>query len=698
MSAADTPVPLDTPAPQEGPGRARPGWGGEDRQGRGSLGRRSLRAGDARTGGARVRIVRLRGPLLGAVLGWVVSLALLAASSLGLFQSLEWMALDARFLLRARLAPGEREHTVTVIALDERAMRAFGSWPWPRNIQAGVIEFVLEAEPSVLGVAVVYSEFSADARHDRQLAEAFAGEIPVVLAALKEGETELLPQVTFLSRNVSIGHLNAPPDADGIVRRIPLRIETRDGPVSAFAWKMAERLLGRENVPVPPVDGENRFLINYLLRGASPALERSGLAQTIPVTDVIEGRNLERVRGKPAILAVTVPGLGASEERLTALRPLGPVPQAYIHANALAAILEGAHLKSDPAWDVAILLVLGALSGALAFGLRPWWSTLALGGLAAGFGGFALWQFVAEGRVVAVVAPAATLFSLYFSGLWYAHRRAESEARKVRAIFERYVTPEVVRALLSQPGAADLHGGRRQVTVLFADIRGFTAFAEQKPPELVVQVLNRYLSAMAEAVLLHGGMVDKFLGDGIMALFGAPLPDEAHADAAVRAALELLRRVNELGPWGEVAPAVEAAADEEPAPGRQWAPAGAASPWAYKLSVGIGIHTGEVIVGSIGSPKRMEYTAIGDAVNVAARLQELAPPGDIILSESVVEALSDGLRNLAEPLPPSAVRGRSAPVALFGIASHRTAGAVAGGVDRSLEGGPGSAPGKAKGS
>lgn len=587
-----------------------------------------------------MKVADLRAPAKGAVLGLLVALALLGATSLGLLQPLEWMALDARFYLRSHLAPEPREHAVTVIALDELAMRAFGSWPWPRNIQAGVIEFVLEAEPSVLGVAIVYSEFSSDSRHDRQLAQALAGEIPVVLAAVTEGESELLPQVTFLSRNVSIGHLNAPPDADGIVRRIPLEIQTRDGAMRAFVWKMAEKAMAQgDALDPPPVDSGHRFLINYLLRGASPALDRSALAQTISITDVIEGRNLERIRGKPAILAVTVPGLGASEERLTALRPLGPVPQAYIHANALAALLEGAHLRSEPTWDAALLLLLGPLAGALAFGLRPWRSSFALGALAIAFFGFVLWQFVAGDRVFAVTAPAAALFLLYFAGLWHAHVRVEGEVRKVRSTFQRYVTPEVVDALLSQPAAAELQGGRREVTVLFADIRGFTAFAEQTPPEQVVHVLNQYLSAMAEAVLLHGGMVDKFLGDGIMALFGAPLPGDAHADAAVRAALELLRRAKEVAP-----------ADTQ------------------RLSIGIGIHTGEAVVGSIGSPKRLEYTAVGDTVNVASRLQELAQPGVIVLSKCAVEALSDDLRELAEPLSPAAIRGRSERVALFRIA------------------------------
>src|SRR5690606_32101143 len=160
------------------------------------------------------------------------------------------------------------------------------------------------------------------------------------------------------------------------------------------------------------------------------------------------------------------------------------------------------------------------------------------------------------------------------------------------------------------------------------------AFAEQNAPEKVVSDLNRYLEVMSESVLLYGGMLDKFVGDGVMALFGAPLPMEGHPEAAIRSGLHLLHRIENILRLEEgMGPAV-----------------------------GIGIHSGEAVVCSIGSAARLEYTAIGDAVNVAARLQEMARPGAIIVSESTYDLLPETLKARGHALSPVTIRGRSEPV------------------------------------
>src|SRR5690606_26654078 len=218
-------------------------------------------------------------------------------------------------------------------------------------------------------------------------------------------------------------------------------------------------------------------------------------------------------------------------------------------------------------------------------------------------GGTALWRFTAAGAWVPVAPVSLTLIVTYAVGLWVTRQQAEREAQRIRETFRRYVAPEVVDILLEDPGIAETQGARREVTILFADVRGFTGYAEVERPEDVVLRLNRYLEIMTESVLLHGGMVDKFLGDGLMAVFGAPIPSEDHAEQAVRAGLHMLRRI-EL--------------EKKVTSGRR-----------ERLEIGVGIHTGEAIIGSVGSWRRQEYTAIGDAVNVASRLQELAPPGTV---------------------------------------------------------------------
>jgi adenylate cyclase len=214
--------------------------------------------------------------------------------------------------------------------------------------------------------------------------------------------------------------------------------------------------------------------------------------------------------------------------------------------------------------------------------------------------------------------------------------REQRERQRTRGILERYVHPAVVERLLSNPEELKLGGTKREVTVLFADIGGFSALAEKLPPEVLVGTLNEYLGVAAEAVLAEGGMLDKFLGDAVMGLFNWPEKQEDHALRAVKAALRIIEgasRVNE-----------KVGAD-------------------VALQFKVGINAGEAVVGNVGIPQRSDYTAIGDAVNLAKRLQEQAQPGQILISRAVYESAKDLLD--ARPLPPVTVKGRRSPVQVY---------------------------------
>jgi len=209
-------------------------------------------------------------------------------------------------------------------------------------------------------------------------------------------------------------------------------------------------------------------------------------------------------------------------------------------------------------------------------------------------------------------------------------RRLEEQVRLVRGTFERYVVPRVVEQLLSDPSRVQLGGVRQEVTVLFADIRGFAAFSEKLDPEGLVKVLNQYLTLAADAVLAEDGMLDKFIGDAVMAIFNAPLPQPDHTMRAVRAALTMQRDIAEL--HADVLP-------EE------------------RLSFGVGIVTGPAVVGNIGSSLLQNYTAIGDSVNVASRLQTHAHAGQILLNPTAYERVRD--RTVAREFGYIQVKGHS---------------------------------------
>jgi adenylate cyclase len=201
---------------------------------------------------------------------------------------------------------------------------------------------------------------------------------------------------------------------------------------------------------------------------------------------------------------------------------------------------------------------------------------------------------------------------------------------KIKDSFGRYVTPEIVEMILANPEGEWMKGSKVEATVLFADIRGFTSIAENKDPQAVLDLLNDYLTRVTDAVIKHGGHLNKFVGDEAMAVFGAPLPDSNHAEAAVKAALEIQR---------SIAP--------------------------FHLGVGIGVNSGEVVAGNLGSSKRMEYTVIGDNVNVAARLTSLAKGGEILITKRTYDAIQHKHSLVVEERGMAPVRGRRKDITVY---------------------------------
>jgi class 3 adenylate cyclase len=201
---------------------------------------------------------------------------------------------------------------------------------------------------------------------------------------------------------------------------------------------------------------------------------------------------------------------------------------------------------------------------------------------------------------------------------------------RIRELLERYMPAELMAEFMESPEPPALGGKRQEITILYADIQGFTPLAESVPPDQLVEILNRYLQLAATAIQNHGGTLDKFMGDGVIGLFNAPALQEDHALRAVKAGLDIIA-------------AFQAAATP-----------------AHRLSVGIGINTGDVIVGNIGTPQLMNYTAIGDAMNLAQRLEELATKDDILIGSRTCELLQNQVR--VEALGPRQIRGRSEPI------------------------------------
>lgn len=209
---------------------------------------------------------------------------------------------------------------------------------------------------------------------------------------------------------------------------------------------------------------------------------------------------------------------------------------------------------------------------------------------------------------------------------------------RLKALFEKYMPTPVAERLISAPTLPDLGGTRQVITVIFADVRNFTSLSETHPPDKLMDILNTYLSQATEAIVKYGGTLDKFMGDGVMAFYNAPVPQEDHALRAVATALEIHHRVQESGPTVN----------------------------GKRLTFGIGIHTGDAVVGNVGSSYLMNYTALGDSVNVAKRLQEMAKPGQTLVSKATYDLVAPYVSEF-EDLGEVQLYGRQEPVRVFGI-------------------------------
>ena len=316
------------------------------------------------------------------------------------------------------------------------------------------------------------------------------------------------------------------------------------------------------------------------------------------------------------------------------------MPGIQVHATIADDILSNRFISPDST-GVRVATVFGA---ALAVGfvatlLPVWWATAITIAFIALFSTATFWMF-SRGYWMNLSQPALASTLAVFGGVAYQYFVEGREKRKMKKLFGQYVSKDVYDHLVSNPDLARLGGARRDMTVLFSDIRGFTSVSERGQPEEIVQTLNEYFTRMVELVFKHSGTLDKFVGDMVMALFGAPLDDANHADHAVEAALDMIVELRSLN--------------------ERWKAEGRP-----ELDIGIGINTGPMIAGNIGSDLVMSYTVIGDAVNLGSRLESLNKQYGtrIIISESTQQQLKG--RYVLRPLGDVVVKGKTKPVAIF---------------------------------
>jgi adenylate cyclase len=586
---------------------------------------------------------------MGATLALAVFAVVAAAFSLGAFQRLEAITYDYR--LRWARSEAEPHPDIAVILIDEASLEAMnpvvGRFPWPRSVYADLIQFLQMGGARAVVFDLLFSEHQRDARgnglgaDDRRLtmATAAAGNVFHAAQALPgDGSRRLQPPFPALREaSAGLGVVTLDADADGVYRRARLRFATSAGERPALGLAALPADAGRD----APRGPDGRVLVN--MAGDFEPYSAGGVLRAIQQLRRGQARDLAVY---PDEFANKVVFVGASAAGLEDIKTTGlsqRTPGVLIHASLASSLLSGNLLAPVPrGLTLALAAAFAAAAMVLVLGSRR--LALQLLGplaLATAFTVWSLWRFQ-NGVVYAVTPPLTALGLSWLAGTGLLAVTEGREKQRVRRMFSQYVSPEVLSELTARPGehlAAEV-GRTEHLTVLFSDIRGFTTLSENLPPDRVVELLNVYLSAMSEVILDARGTVDKFVGDALMAFWGAPVRLDDHAQHGVRAALAMERRLPEVNRRLQALGCPE-------------------------LASGIGLHTADVILGNIGSERKLDYTVIGDSVNLASRLEGLTKVYGcpILVSEDTVAELGEGF--VCGLVDRVRVKGRSGATAVY---------------------------------
>lgn len=653
------------------------------------------------------------------VIGLVVTLLVTAAYAAGvpLLDLLELKTYDMRLLASAP-AQAQAPTQVTIVAVDEKSLSEVGRWPWSRRTIAQLVDRLTKMGAAVVALDVFFSEPENSgllARIDSLRASAPPGEAksydklraeldadPVLARAIRDNGNVVLPIVFVWSQEEAshlrvtgavraaqrleaeavrvereggagtvllhtpdprgfvanlpllqsaaraLGHINMSPDPDGSLRRIQLAVRYQGHFVPAADLQAARLYLGAPELALDAADygitgisiGQRRIQTDeegrILVRYYGP----EQTVRTISASDVLAGRvDASLVKGKIVLVGTGAKGIG--DVRVT---PFGSVfPGVEIRASIIQNLLDDSYLRR-PEWlglvETVALLAIGLLLALLLPRMGVRYGALVCAALVGAYLMLAVHLF-GQKVWVTVVYPSILVGLLFVSTTLAQYFRTELEKRQIKSAFQHYVPAKVVDEIVRDVNKLRLGGDKRELTVLFSDIRGFTSMAETMRPEDLVTLLNSYLTQMTDKVFRNDGLLDKYIGDAVMAVYGAPIHRPDHAELACRTALEMMAALRELqAEWRRTGQPV--------------------------LDIGIGVNTGQMIVGNMGSQTRFDYTVIGDAVNLGSRIEGMNKNygTHILLSEYTYAHVRDRFQSIRE-IDMAHIRGRGAQVRLY---------------------------------
>ncbi len=547
-------------------------------------------------------------------------------------RSTELETVDARFAIRGQHAAPD----VVVVGIDAKTFGEVRRFPFRRTLHARVIDRLRRAGAKVIAYDVQFTEPSGDDVADNALVEA-ADRAPRIVFSTTEigagGSSNVFGGDEFLREiGVRAGSGNLPNDPGGVIRRFAYD----DLGLRAFAVVAAE-LFSAQRVAREEFAADGSAWIDY------PGPPRT--ITTVSFADVRRGRvPAATFRGKVVVVGATAPVLKDVFTTSTASDDLMAGPE--IQAAAIQTVLDGVPLRDAPGWlDGVLIALMAGVGGVATARFGP--ARGALTGLAVAIAVVVGAQLAfGAGLIVVVLHPLLALVIGVFGAVGVAAAVHGFERERVRDLFARFVPEAVVDDVLARvDDDLRLGGERRVVTVLFSDIRGFTSYSEDRTPEEVIEVLNRYLTVMSNVILDHGGTLIAYMGDGIMAVFGAPTEQLDHADRALAAAEQMAGpALAEVNAW------IRARGGED-------------------FKIGIGLNAGPVMAGNVGSERRMEYTTIGDTTNTASRLETMTKgTGHTIFFADSVRTMLTSARDDIVRVDAMQVRGKDEPVVVWSVA------------------------------
>ncbi len=627
----------------------------------------------------------------------------------GVIDSLELLAYDARLNFVLKQQPPRLDQRLVIVDIDEKSLGILGRWPWKRNVIGDLVNTLFDYyKINVLGFDVMFPEADASSglntleylaqdtlKHNQAFLDALetlrvelnfdqyfanslqnrrailgyamledpqrsiSGELPAAAFSLAEfadipiqpyGATGYAGNLKHLAdASLTAGYFSVYPDSDSLTRRAPLLHEYDGKLYESLALAVARTVLdsplklefsaaSADNVAPYLRLHEQRVPLDRRLQALIPYQGKTGSFSYVSASDVLF-RAIDPAELQGAIVLFGTTAKGLFDLRATPIEEV--YPGVEIHANLIAGLLDNSILRQDHSYfEVYQMLLSGLLMIALMLLFSPLW-TMAIAFL---YSFVLLWINLYFWQVQQLIIPIAPtmlmLTALFFFNLGYGYFVESYNKRQLAGRFGQYVPPQLVNEMSENPQADfSMEGDSREMTVLFSDVRGFTSISEGLNPKQLSQLMNTFLTPMTHVIHNHRGTIDKYMGDAIMAFWGAPLRDEQHARHALNAALEMTKKLEELQPiFAE----------------HGWPP----------IKVGVGLNTGVMNVGNMGSEFRIAYTVLGDAVNLGSRLEGLTKlyGVQIIVSESTRAAVPD---YAYRELDRVRVKGKDLPITIF---------------------------------